>query len=246
MHIAPVVLGAAIAAHADVATFDDLSEGLTGTTLVSNGVTFTEGKWFVDDIDVEFAVEQADGDMPGLGFGDIYSAPNVMVLGGYVHGGNMGFWRVHSWKAHVDGETFTDAGVDVFYVDDVPGATLVLEGLVGDDVVSSDTFETAGDNPFVRQHRHLQITGPEFETLQFRIQGGDAADGLLAAFDNVLLEQGGCPADCNGDGVLNVLDFVCFQGEWQSQSPAGDCNADGIYNVLDFVCYQGVFQQGCP
>jgi hypothetical protein len=57
---------------------------------------------------------------------------------------------------------------------------------------------------------------------------------------------GGCAADCNEDGMLNVLDFVCFQGEWQAQSDAGDCNGDGLYNVLDFVCYQGVFQQGCP
>lgn len=57
---------------------------------------------------------------------------------------------------------------------------------------------------------------------------------------------GGCAADCNGDGALNVLDFVCFQGEWQGQTEAGDCNDDGVYNVLDFVCYQGVFQEGCP
>ena len=55
----------------------------------------------------------------------------------------------------------------------------------------------------------------------------------------------GCAADCNGDGVLNVLDFVCFQTEWVNQSEAGDCDGNGTYNVLDFVCYQGVFEQGC-
>ena len=57
---------------------------------------------------------------------------------------------------------------------------------------------------------------------------------------------GGCPADCNEDGELNVLDFVCFQGEWQAQSDVGDCNGDGAYDILDFVCFQGQFVAGCP
>jgi hypothetical protein len=56
---------------------------------------------------------------------------------------------------------------------------------------------------------------------------------------------GGCPADCDGNGVLNILDFVCFQGEWQDQTAFGDCDDNGQYNILDFVCYQGAFQEGC-
>ena len=55
-----------------------------------------------------------------------------------------------------------------------------------------------------------------------------------------------CAADCNGDGALNILDFVCFQGKWQGQDEAGDCNGDGAYNILDFVCFQGLFVAGCP
>jgi hypothetical protein len=55
-----------------------------------------------------------------------------------------------------------------------------------------------------------------------------------------------CPADCNGDGVLNILDFVCFQGEWQNQTSLGDCDNNGLYNILDFVCFQGEFVAGCP
>jgi len=55
-----------------------------------------------------------------------------------------------------------------------------------------------------------------------------------------------CPADCDGNGVLNILDFVCFQTEWQNQTDLGDCDDNGQFNILDFVCYQGLFQQGCP
>ena len=55
-----------------------------------------------------------------------------------------------------------------------------------------------------------------------------------------------CDADCNMDGQLNILDFVCFQQEWQNQTAYGDCNNDGAYNILDFVCYQVLWQAGCP
>ena len=52
-------------------------------------------------------------------------------------------------------------------------------------------------------------------------------------------------AECNADGSLDILDFVCFQAEWVAQRKAGDCNNDGEYNVLDFVCYQTVFVKRC-
>ena len=64
--------------------------------------------------------------------------------------------------------------------------------------------------------------------------------------DNLELVLGECAADCDGNGALNILDFVCFQGEFQAQSDAGDCDGNGLFNILDFVCYQGLFVAGCP
>ena len=54
-----------------------------------------------------------------------------------------------------------------------------------------------------------------------------------------------CPADINGDGVLNVLDFVAFQEKWSAEDPGADCDHNGLFNILDFVCYQTLFQQPC-
>ena len=54
-----------------------------------------------------------------------------------------------------------------------------------------------------------------------------------------------CPADCDGNGALNVLDFVCFQGLFVSGDPAADCDGSGQLDVLDFVCFQGAFVAGC-
>lgn len=54
-----------------------------------------------------------------------------------------------------------------------------------------------------------------------------------------------CAADVNGDGSLDILDFVAFQMLFQAGDAAADCNADGTLSVLDFVCFQLLFQAGC-
>jgi hypothetical protein len=61
-----------------------------------------------------------------------------------------------------------------------------------------------------------------------------------------LVPAGACNADVNGDGVLNILDFIAFQELFQAGDPAADCDDNGALNILDFICYQGVFQAGCP
>jgi hypothetical protein len=55
-----------------------------------------------------------------------------------------------------------------------------------------------------------------------------------------------CLADCNADGVINIFDFLCFQGKVTTGDPAADCNADGVLNIFDFLCFQGAVTQGCP
>lgn len=55
-----------------------------------------------------------------------------------------------------------------------------------------------------------------------------------------------CEADLNGDGQLNILDFVTFQTAFVAQDPLADCDQSGTFNVLDFICYQLKFVAGCP
>jgi hypothetical protein len=54
-----------------------------------------------------------------------------------------------------------------------------------------------------------------------------------------------CSADVNGDGMLNILDFVAFQELFVNQDPDADCDGNGIFDILDFICYQIFFQEGC-
>jgi len=66
----------------------------------------------------------------------------------------------------------------------------------------------------------------------------------IGAYEGMAVD-GDCYADCNDDGELNILDFVCFQALFAAGDLEADCNGDGVLNVLDFVCFQAEFAAGC-
>ena len=74
-------------------------------------------------------------------------------------------------------------------------------------------------------------------------------DALLAgtgdAMHVVSFGDAGCYPDCNADGVLNILDFVCFQAAFLDGAIEADCNRDCVFSILDFVCFQSRFVAGC-
>lgn len=69
-------------------------------------------------------------------------------------------------------------------------------------------------------------------------------EGLITRFDFVAPEAP-CVADCDENGSLNILDFVCFQFTFSQGDLKADCNGDGQLNIIDFVCFQQAFQSGC-
>lgn len=55
-----------------------------------------------------------------------------------------------------------------------------------------------------------------------------------------------CDADVNGDGLLNILDFVTFQQAFLAQELTADCDGNGRFeNPQDFMCFQQLFLVGC-
>lgn len=54
-----------------------------------------------------------------------------------------------------------------------------------------------------------------------------------------------CYPDCDMNGTLNILDFLCFQNAFTNGDPYADCNGDGNLNILDFLCLQNAFVVGC-
>jgi glucose/arabinose dehydrogenase len=55
-----------------------------------------------------------------------------------------------------------------------------------------------------------------------------------------------CYADCNGDGVLNLADYGCFQTQFALGRTSADCNRDGQLNLADFGCFAARYALGCP
>lgn len=55
-----------------------------------------------------------------------------------------------------------------------------------------------------------------------------------------------CPADCNGDGVVDFFDISMFITEYFNQDPRVDYNNDGQWNFFDLSIFLAAFGQGCP
>jgi hypothetical protein len=55
-----------------------------------------------------------------------------------------------------------------------------------------------------------------------------------------------CYADCDGNGVLDFFDFLCFQDCFLAGDPRCDCDGNGVMDFFDFLCFQDAFLAGCP
>jgi len=118
---------------------------------------------------------------------------------------------------------WTDTGFDEIF-GDYNGDELV-NGL--DDIALADACE-AGPTPV-----------EEFAVCFSMFDGN--YDGVVDEADCPTV----CEADMNGDGKLNALDFVAFQGFFIAGDLKADTNGDGMLNVMDFVAFQQLFAQGC-
>jgi hypothetical protein len=69
-------------------------------------------------------------------------------------------------------------------------------------------------------------------------------------YDNFKTEvtDGGSPCypDCDGDTLLTLADFGCFQTAFGLGQPYADCDGDTLLTLADFGCFQTAFGLGCP
>ncbi|MCW5775810.1 MAG: hypothetical protein KIS87_05115 [Phycisphaeraceae bacterium] len=87
--------------------------------------------------------------------------------------------------------------------------------------------------------------------IRFRALGADASDAWF--IDNIFVgpalpppdDEEDCPADFNGDTVVNTLDFVAFLNAFSAGNSSADFNGDTVVNTLDFVAFLNAFTAGC-
>jgi hypothetical protein len=233
---------------AQEAGFDSLPSGFLGRTFVDGGITFSENLWFPGGNQVQFAATEGTG---SIGSFPEFSPVNVMTTGSWSTGPVLGFTRTHQWIGET-GAAASSARLDLFWLGrpNWAGTEVCLEGLVGDDVVVSDCFIHPGALPTDIQHTRMAIEGVEFDRIRFIARGGTVPgelDGILAVFDNVVIEQGeACQADIDGDGELTLFDFLGYQNLFDAGDPAADFDGDGELTLFDFLAFQNAFDAGCP
>ncbi len=55
-----------------------------------------------------------------------------------------------------------------------------------------------------------------------------------------------CPADLDGNGVLNFFDLSAYLDLFNAQDPAADLDANGVFNFFDLSAYLDLYNAGCP
>jgi hypothetical protein len=249
MRVAVLAAVAAGVARADPETFNSASPAENAQTramwLAACGIQVPQ---HLVDFETGFAdgenITGVGGLFPaGLVITDTSPDMEAIVTSGTMGGSNpIGVYALsHHEKPYLELD-FSASPVDFVALQDIDtaGTTIVLT--FADDTTftfSIETTATGGDSAeFVGVWRNDM---PPIARVEMDASG-DGTWGI----DNIEYGFTGCAADCNVDGLLNILDFVCFQGLFTQGDPGADCNADGVLNILDFVCFQGLFQTGCP
>ena len=124
---------------------------------------------------------------------------------------------------------------------DFLGAWRVLETLASDGI---------DETSFELRQLALPIFGFGANTaLRFTNQGDDGDDAWYiddVAITTEFVEDTGCPADLNGDGMLNFFDVSEFLTAYNGMDPAADFNDDGVFNFFDVSAFLTDFNAGCP
>jgi aminopeptidase N len=76
------------------------------------------------------------------------------------------------------------------------------------------------------------------------LPSGDGQPGGPAVY-TFTIQGSSCPVDFNGDGVVNVADFLAYLAAYAAADPRADMNADGQVNVADFLVYLAAYAAGC-
>ncbi len=103
-------------------------------------------------------------------------------------------------------------------------------------------------NTFARGFAFMPDAGNDCNA-NFRLDECDIAMGFsLDANSNGLPDEceAACRGDCDGSGVLDFFDLLCFQNAFSQGDPAGDCDHNGLFDLNDYSCMKEALVRGCP
>jgi hypothetical protein len=157
-------------------------------------------------------------------------------------------WEMDAYSRHFSGDAMVgDGAPDANWV----VMKIVFRNAVGDEIGSNEA--TIMDGTFLPDVWHnndaIEAEAPA-DTVAvepFILYLQPLFDGGAAHIDDVYFAalEDDCPADFNGDGVVNSQDFVAFLNAFTASDPSADFNGDGVVNSQDFVSFLNAFVAGC-
>ena len=55
-----------------------------------------------------------------------------------------------------------------------------------------------------------------------------------------------CYADCDGSGVLNIFDYICFGNAYSGMDGYANCDNNCSFDIFDYICFGNAYAGGCP
>ncbi len=80
---------------------------------------------------------------------------------------------------------------------------------------------------------------------RLRIVADDGIRPVTLMPDTIVQVGSACAPDCDGNGELNIDDFICFQTLYAIGDPKAECDGNGELNIDDFICFQTLYAIGC-
>lgn len=112
------------------------------------------------------------------------------------------------------------------------------------------TLETVTENAGAWVYKSFtvdSVVAPSEDATKIRFVAQDQGGGSVveAAVDDVKVVVAACPrdpADINGDGFVNGLDYDLFAEWFESGGRRADFNLDGFVNALDYDAFAEEFE----
>ncbi|NRA58491.1 MAG: hypothetical protein HRU13_10315 [Phycisphaerales bacterium] len=153
-----------------------------------------------------------------------------------------------------DLSTYDDALISYarwFRNDDVDADRLRIE--FSDDGGSTWSLaENVADTPEGWVTAALRVSDVVDITDQFRVRfsatdnpNDSVTEAGLDAFRVIVAGDPVCRADLDGNGELNIFDFLEFQNLFGAGDLAADFDGNGVLNIFDFLAFQNEFDAGC-
>jgi hypothetical protein len=75
--------------------------------------------------------------------------------------------------------------------------------------------------------------------------GGEDENGKILGDTWEYICSAPCYPDLDGNGTLDLFDFLSFVNLFNAAAPDADCDGNGALDLFDFLCFINAFNKGC-